>query len=66
MVAQPNMAARFVVISLSIVCLGAIMCDINTIGFVSVSAQCPCIVRDSLVAMLCNRSLGDATAHEQK
>ena len=56
---------RFVVISLCIISLGAIICDINTIGFVSVSAQCACKVRDALVAMLCNRSLGDATVHEK-
>ena len=57
---------RFYVISLSTIYLGAITCDINTIGFVSVSAQCACRVLDVLVAMLCNRSLGDATVHEQK
>ena len=38
---------RFDIISLSIMCLGAILCDINTIGFVSVDA---CRVCDALVA----------------
>ena len=38
---------RFDVISVSIICLGEIICDINTIGFVSV---CACRVCDALVA----------------
>ena len=49
-------------ISLSIMCLGAIICDKNTIGFVSVYAW-------SLWRFgykLCNRSLDDSTVHETK
>ena len=34
-----------------------IICDINTIGFVLVSAQCACRVCDALAAILCNLSL---------
>ena len=56
---------RFDVILLSS-CLDALIWDINTIGFVSVSVQYACRVRDALVAMLCNRSLSDAIVHEQK
>ena len=37
----------FEIISLSIICLGSIVCDINTIVFVSVRA---CRVRDAFVA----------------
>ena len=49
---------------ISLSCLGAIICDINTVGFVSVS--CTIMQHYALVVMLCNRSLGDATAHEQQ
>ena len=38
---------RFDIISLSVVCLGTIICDINTIGFVSVYAHRVC---DTLIA----------------
>ena len=34
---------RFHVISLSIICLGTLICDINTIGFVSVY-RCICLL----------------------
>ena len=57
---------RFDAISLYIIYLGAIICDINTIGFVTVSAQCSCRVCDALVAVMCDHSLGDATVHGQK
>ena len=38
---------RFDIFSLSTICLGAIICDINTMGFVSVYASRVC---DALVA----------------
>ena len=38
---------RFGIISLSIICLGAIICDLNTMGFVS---ACACSICDALVA----------------
>ena len=57
---------RFDCISLSSICLRTILRDINTLKFVSVSAQCECRVRHALVVILCNHSLGDATVHEQK
>ena len=40
-------------------CMGAIICDINAIGFVSVFAQRACGVRDTSGSMLCNRSSRD-------
>ena len=64
MVAQQNVVALFDVISVSVKCLGAISCDINTIGGVSVSDQWACRVR--WLPLLCNSSLGDDTVHEQK
>ena len=54
---------RFDVISLSIICLGAIMCDITNIGFVSVYA---CRVCGALVARLCNHSLGVSNVPEPR
>ena len=47
---------QFDTILLSIICLGAIICDINTIGFVSVT----------LWLQVVNHSPDDSTAHETK
>ena len=59
---------RFVIISPSIMCLGTVICDVNTIGFVSVYAcrVCDALVDLDLGCQLCNRSLGDSTLHETK
>ena len=48
---------HFYIISLTIICLGGIICDINNIGFVSVYMQRVW----SFGCKLCNRSLGDST-----